>query len=155
MSDPVFLFAIPGYPDYWITEDARVYSTKYRNGKGGARHNGWRMQRPHPRTGHLRIDLRGPDNRKHTIQVQRLMAWTFIGPQICGTLVCHKDGNEHNNDPTNLYYGSVSDNALDRERHKREAGDATDEDWLDDVTEGPAMRDDTNATYTADAELGF
>lgn len=134
---------IPDFPGYWITKDARVYSTKLTGGRGGKPRHAWLTQRRHPRTGHLRVDMRDKDCRRCTIQVQRLVAWTFLGPQPEGTYVCHIDGNETNNEPENLYYGTPEDNAQDREWHKlcREEG------WY--------MRDDRDVVYQVDPELGF
>ncbi len=155
MSDRIFLFPIPGFPGYWLTRDTRVYSTKHKNGKTTPRVNDWKVQRPHPRTGHLRVDLRGPDARWHTIQVQRLVAWTFIGPQPPDTLVCHKNGNEDDNDPDNLYYGTHSSNALDREDHRRAREESSCP--INDLEEEENLgfRDDTGISYVPDAELGF
>jgi hypothetical protein len=90
--------------------------------------------------------VRDADRVKRTIQVQRLVAWTFIGPQPKGMLVCHRNGNEHDNRVSNLYYGTPCDNAQDRERHKREAASCI---------ELPAMRDDRGLVYKVDPRYGF
>jgi hypothetical protein len=58
-------------------------------------------------------------------------------------LVCHKDGEETNNSPDNLYYGTDADNARDREWHRvmRE--------------EELHCRDDSGFVYVPDPEFGF
>ena len=155
MLDEEVLHPVPGYEGYFATSTVQVWTTRFINGRGGRRHDKWLVQRPHPRTGHLRVDMRGPDRKKHTVPIHCIMAWTFIGPQSEGMLVCHKDGNEDNNDPRNLYYGTVSDNALDRERHKREASERelAKREALYDFDYG--VRDDRHAVYEVDAALGF
>ena len=54
-------------------------------------------------------------NQSH--YVHSLVAETFIGPRPEGTEVCHNDGNPTNNHVGNLYYGTSSDNELDKVRH--------------------------------------
>ena len=137
------LYSIPDFDGYWITRDARIYSTKLTGGRGGKPRHAWLTQRPHPRTGHLRVDMRDVNHKRRTIQVQCLVAWSFLGPQPEGTYVCHVDGKETNNDPKNLYYGTPWDNAQDREYHKLVQ------------EEGLCMCDDRELEYVIDAEIGF
>lgn len=155
MPDLEKLHSIPGYPGYLVTYDARVWTTRFINGRGGRRHNKWLVQRSHPYTGHLRVDMRGMDRKKHTIPVHCIMAWTFLGPQPVGRLVCHRDGNEYNNDPSNLYYGTPKDNAQDRERHKRQAAAREFEEREAEYSFDYGARDDRHAIYEVDAALGF
>ena len=54
-------------------------------------------------------------NQSH--YVHSLVAETFIGPRPEGTEVCHNDGSKTNNHVGNLYYGTSSDNELDKVRH--------------------------------------
>lgn len=49
--------------------------------------------------------------------VHVLVAMTFIGVRPDGYYVCHKDGSPENNNLTNLYYGSPTQNQYDRREH--------------------------------------
>lgn len=55
--------------------------------------------------------------RKHR-PVHKLVADAFLGVCPEGKQVCHRDGTRHNSNIENLYYGTVKQNAEDRERHK-------------------------------------
>lgn len=142
---------IPGFTGYFATKCGRIFSARSA-GLGRPPRNTWLAQRPHPRTGHARVDLRrdDPDHRsgvKATVQVQRLVAWAWLGDQPVGTEVCHADGRATNNDVENIYYGSPRDNATDREHHAREGLGAR---------EGAtSCRDDRGFAYTPSLEWGF
>jgi hypothetical protein len=48
------------------------------------------------------------DGKYKYFAIHRAMAWTFIGPQVHGIVVNHKDGNKHNNHISNLEYATRS-----------------------------------------------
>ena len=158
----VFLFPIPDFAGYWATPDGRIYSTRPA-GRGRPRKEPLeKKQRPHPKKGHLRTDLFDAEGVKHTIGVHQLVAWTFLGPQPAGMLVCHKNGVETDNDYTNLYYGTDEDNRRDRIRHECERGGqdplagVAPEHAAGEPLEGECFDDpDEDIEYVPDEELGF
>lgn len=49
--------------------------------------------------------------------VHSLVAEAFLGPKPDGLHVCHRDNDRWNNRPSNLRYGTVSSNQMDRIEH--------------------------------------
>lgn len=107
MSEPTAWRAIPGYEgEYEVSDDGRVRNV---------------------RTMHvLRPSLNGPgyrqvnlhvDGVRKTRAVHALVAEAFIGPRPDGLVTRHLDGDELNNHPSNLVYGTPRDNALDAVDH--------------------------------------
>jgi hypothetical protein len=100
--------AIPGYPNYRITRDGKVYSNrlgKYRllrvyNRKCNTLMNGEVIYRPVVRI-YGKPEL-----------LYRLLAIVYIPNPDNKPLVCHKDNNPLNLEISNLYWGNHSDNAL-------------------------------------------
>ena len=70
-------------------------------------------------TGYYQVWLSRPGFRKE-YKVHRLVASVFVKNPELKPFVCHKDGDRLHNKAENLYYGNHSDNAKDREHHKRE-----------------------------------
>ena len=62
-------------------------------------------------------NLQIPGKPRRMYPAHRLVAWAFIGPQSVGQYVCHIDGDESNNAPNNLRYGTPKSNQADRIRH--------------------------------------
>lgn len=60
------------------------------------------------------------DGRIRRARVHVLVAESFIGPKPHdATMVCHGDGNHDNNHPSNLRWGTQSDNMADMSSHGR------------------------------------
>lgn len=107
------------YPGYYVTVDGRIWSMRS-GGKGHGPRRAWLTRRAHPKTGHLRVDLRDFCGQKCTVGVHVLVALAWIGP--CpgpGYLVRHRNGRPADNRACNLAWGTEEDNALDREWHRR------------------------------------
>lgn len=151
--------AVPGFPGYYVSIDGRVFSMKRRNTyRGPGRFmSRFLVSRPHPRERYNRVDMVDKTGKKRTVRTAQVVAWAWHGPQPDGMLVCHRDGFNTNDRPSNLYYGSPSENLLDRHWHARgNRGEPRptidpDTDSYSDVTDLPA----NVATLTYDAELGF
>ena len=80
------------------------------------------VQRAHPRTGHLRVDLRAA-GQKYTYGVHQIVARTWHGTD--GDLVRHLDGDPANNAAGNLKHGTHRENAFDRVGHEHERAGQT------------------------------
>lgn len=115
-----WLGAMADFPDYWCSADGAIFSTKVRGLNRPRRRFAFLTQREHPRSGHPRVDLRDWTGKKMTVYVHKLVALTWLGRPRPNYEVCHKDGVPENNTVENLYWGTRSQNALDRERHARE-----------------------------------
>lgn len=106
---------VPGWPGYSVSADGQVMNKR---GTGPIRQE-WSHMHVRERQGHLRVALYDK-GRRHWRYVHMLVASAFLGPRPKQYETCHRDGDRTNNHVDNLYYGTRSENALDRERHKRE-----------------------------------
>lgn len=88
--------------------------------------NGWDVigvhGRPLARTpdakGRVRFKLRSDDGRWAGIQLGRLVLLATGGPPPAPHLICcHRDDDPSNNDPSNLYWGTPSNNNIDAVRN--------------------------------------
>jgi hypothetical protein len=57
------------------------------------------------------------DGMRQQAYVHTLVALTFHGPRPAGLQIRHLDGNQLNNRPENLCYGTAAENAADTYRH--------------------------------------
>ena len=69
------------------------------------------------RNGYLQVGLRNSERGRKTYEVHRVVAWAYLGERPGGMQVRHLDGDQLNNAPENLTYGTVSENNLDKIRH--------------------------------------
>lgn len=67
--------------------------------------------------GYRAVGLRRPSHPRVQRRVHRIVAAAFIGPCPPGMEVCHSDGDKLNNQPSNLRYGTRSENIRDQVRH--------------------------------------
>lgn len=99
--------SIPSHPDYRVTAEGQVWSTK----RGG------RWLRPSTdRRGYRRVTL-SADGKVTTRTVHSLVAEAFIGPRPDGLEIRHLDGDPSNNAASNLAYGTHAENMQDKVRH--------------------------------------
>lgn len=91
---------IPGYENYFASEDGHIYS----NLRGKLK-----QLKPWLAAGRMNVAL-GRDN-KH--RVHSLVALAFLGERPEGYVVRHLDGNSNNNSASNLCYGTISQNQKD------------------------------------------
>ena len=108
--------AVPGYPAYEISDQARVRRCH------GVR--GWaagHVLRPASMpSGHLYVILTDPTGASRKQFLHRLVALTFIGPPpFTNALVLHHDDVPTNNRPANLYWGTRRENADDARLNRR------------------------------------
>ena len=107
MSDNPERTPIPGHEGrYSAAPDGRIWSEIT-----GRYLSPYRMP-----SGHLQVALH-KDGKSTSTLVHRLVALTFIGQPEPGWEVCHNDGNPENNAPSNLRYGTRSENVLDQVAH--------------------------------------
>jgi len=104
---------IPGFPNYAVTRDGRVWSKPRIDACGRLRGGQWLTPTPSER-GYLFVRLGGKSNPQ---PVHRLMLETFVGRRPEGMECRHLDGNKRNNKKDNLCWGTRKENQRDRKRH--------------------------------------
>lgn len=117
---------VKGYPGYFVSNDGRVWTTRYkkrkRTGIGFEWCNGgvWipMKLKPARKYGYLRAVLRGgPNTVQKALPVHRLVLEHFFGPCPLGMECCHEDGDASNNHISNLRWDTRSANNQDKKRH--------------------------------------
>ena len=103
---------IPGFPDYEITDDGRVWSCTHWDRFRRLHAGRWLQLRAADACGHLGVALFRNGHRKEC-KVHRLVLETFVGPCPAGMECCHKDGNPMNNRLDNLRWDTRQGNRKD------------------------------------------
>ena len=96
---------MPGFSDYEITEDGRIFS--YKSGKAKEIQT-WPNQ-----YGHRYTRIVNDDGNLENVSVHRLVAMTFIRNHKNDPIVMHLDDNPRNNNIYNLRWGTYLDNTRD------------------------------------------
>jgi hypothetical protein len=110
---PAVYKEVPGFPGYRVGDDGSVWSCKPRNGRGGLLPT-WRRLKCRISRRYLCVGIRGPDGVKRVHTVHSLVLEAFVGPRPDGLWALHRDDNRADNTLPNLYWGTPSDNAIDR-----------------------------------------
>jgi len=113
----------PGYRVCWNSRHAWIESCLIPSRKIGRRGGfGWnasgewrRLKGDTSRRGYVRVLVRGSRRCVH-----RLVLESACGPAKPGTQCRHLDGNPANNHPSNLRWGTASENWEDKRRHGRD-----------------------------------
>jgi uncharacterized protein (DUF433 family) len=109
---------IPGYDGYEASSLGRVRSVDRaivdKNGRQKNLRGVLLRPGPHSKSHPYPYIQAGSGN---SLGVHVAVALAFFGPRPVGMYVCHKDGDETNNVPDNLYYGTPADNQRDRIAH--------------------------------------
>lgn len=110
---------IPGYEGHYeVSTLGRVRSLdRVIRHAGGTRKSPGRTLKlqTHP-TGYVQVTL-CRDGQQENRKVHHLVLETFVGPRPSGMHACHGDGDTFNNSLSNLRWGTVSENNLDKVRH--------------------------------------
>jgi hypothetical protein len=108
---------IPGYPDYFVTKDGRIFSNTLAGFQWKTGNRKLRELKPATNNkGYLYLTIHNKSGSKSAL-VHRLVLMTFV-PQPAGKpCACHINGKCTENRLDNLYWGSHSDNMQDRRKH--------------------------------------
>jgi hypothetical protein len=105
---------IPGHPNYFASEDGRVFSAARRTLRPLTQ-----TLKDHGRDGYWSVRLSSNGVRRE-ILVHKCIAITFLGPRPSSKhQVRHLDGDSWNNAASNLAWGTSRENHADRIRHGR------------------------------------
>lgn len=104
---------VPGYPGYEVSDQGQVRSLAPTL---GARRHG-KVLKPMLQNGYRYVGVyrggRQPDRRKVAV----MMLEAFVGPRPDGAHACHRDDDPVNDTLENLYWGTQSQNELDKVRN--------------------------------------
>jgi hypothetical protein len=103
---------IPGFPDYHITPDGSIYSTKW---------NRTRLLKAWLLHGYLTVGLR-IGGKYSFVSIHRLIALTFIPNTDEKPHVLHRNDIRTDNRIENLYWGTHTENIREAIRNGRELG---------------------------------
>jgi hypothetical protein len=106
---------IPGWEWYEVSSLGRIRTAACPCGRVKAR---LRKAYADPKWGHLRVVLRGPENRQISMGVHRAVALAFIGPPPSDLhMAAHNDGKTANNSKGNIRWATPAENEADRIIH--------------------------------------
>lgn len=105
----------PGFPDYLVSDQGRVYSIPRIDSLN--RRQGGRLLSTKPGANGYPMARVARDRVSTLVLVHRLVAEAFIGPCPTGQEVRHKDGVRDHCTADNLEYGTSSENQFDKVRH--------------------------------------
>lgn len=106
---------VPGFPDYQVSTNGRVYS-KPRTDNLGRPVGGKILRWADNGNGYPFVALRH-DGKKKLLLVHRIVLTTFVGPCPDGMEGCHNDGNRMNPSLSNLRWDTRSANHADKRAH--------------------------------------
>ena len=106
---------IPGFSGYRANALGEIRGLRRRGCDG-------RVLTPHvDRGGYPCVTLYGDNGVRKTFRVHNVIALVFHGPRPEGLVTRHLDGDQMNNVPSNLAYGTYSENAFDQVAHGKHA----------------------------------
>lgn len=104
---------IPGFPDYAITRDGRVWSPP----KGHSNPKGkWLKPISASKYGHLAVNL-WRNGKMSPRKIHQLVLETYVGLRPIGTQCRHLNGDPSDNRLENLKWGTHMENIRDKIRH--------------------------------------
>lgn len=116
IADMAALKDIPGFPDYAITKDGRVWSKPRISLQGHEIGRKWLSWIKQNKSGHVYVWL-CREGKRYPVSIHRLVLETCVGPRPPGMECRHLDGNPVNNNLSNLKWGTKSENQLDSIQH--------------------------------------
>ena len=111
--------AVDGFDGYYeVSDHGRIRTWKDKGARRPIRRaEAPHLMRPAPNAnGYLQTSLHHAGHRR-VAAIHVLVAEVFIGPRPAGQVVRHYDGNQLNNQISNLRYGTRKENAADSLRH--------------------------------------
>lgn len=107
---------IPGFPDYSITQDGKVWSKSRRDRFNRPVLGKW-LKPQNSKDGYLHVSL-CKKGYKYIRRIHRLVLDTYIGFRPLGKVSRHLNGNPKDNRLENLVWGTQSENIKDSVKHK-------------------------------------
>lgn len=100
---------IPGFKNYIISEDGRVFNLKTKRMIGNNVVGGYHI-----------VGIKSDEGVWRSARVHRLMGETFLKNELGLPIIHHKDHNKRNNHISNLEYVTYSQNTRQYYKHKGE-----------------------------------
>lgn len=126
---------IPGYEGFYQVSDlgrSRSLDRIVPHAKNGTQKRRGSIKRPYPdKDGYLCFKA-CKDNKPERIRVHQAVCQAFNGPGN-GLWALHKDGDNQNNVPENLYWGTPSQNQIDSILHGTNASAKLTPDIVEDI----------------------
>lgn len=113
---------IPGFPNYCITKNGRIWSKKRKDTREQTVGGKWLKPMKWRSTNdltYLAVRLYKEESGWKDKQISHLVLETYKGKRPKGMQCRHLDGNSHNNSLSNLCWGTPKENSLDVVRHGR------------------------------------
>lgn len=110
---------IPSQPGYAATGQGHIVSLARSVSRGTGTYRVQERQlkeSPHPDDGRLMVGV-SQRGRTRALMVHKLVAEAFHGGRPDGLEIRHRNGNAQDNRPSNLTYGTHSENELDKLEH--------------------------------------
>lgn len=136
-------YTIPGFSNYQISEAGEVrrdpairikgWGSRRKPGEILKQSKGDRVNK------YLVLHLKGDSGLSKVCKVHQLVALTFSGPKPSPShCALHRDDVKHNNNRSNIYWGTKRDNAIDRSRNGHSNAKLTLEDalWIRELYHG-------------------
>lgn len=102
---------VPGYPGYEVSDQGQVRSLAPTL---GSRRHGKVLKHIVQTNGYHYVGLYNGGRQPKLKRVHSLVLEAFIGPRPDGAHACHRDDDRDNNALENLYWGTQSQNELDK-----------------------------------------
>lgn len=111
---------VPGYSSYGVDDAGTIWRTIWPTKMAGRAPLAMKSHAS-GRYGYRTIKLVDDLGYQRHLTVHRLVALAHLGPRPDGMQVRHLDGDNQNNHPSNLAYGTAQENIDDRGRHRGHA----------------------------------
>lgn len=93
--------------ELWLTSDGYAIGARGRRLKGN----------PHTTGGYIHVGYKDKQGRRKTAALHVLICEAFHGPRPAGMVVRHRNGDNQDNRPENLRWGTPAENYADRDEH--------------------------------------
>lgn len=115
LRDGTEVKTIPGFPNYAISRDGRVWSRPRKDTINRSVMGRW-LKPGINGNGYWMVVL-GVDFQRHSCPIHQLLLETYVGPRPTGMECRHLNGDKKDNNLENLAWGTRSENQRDSIRH--------------------------------------
>lgn len=112
---------LPSYPGYHVTKNGEVFSRRKKYGAKKLEMEDFWLEKSisYDKAGYPVTSMTPLNKKAKATKIHHLVALAYIGERPSGYYICHNDGNQKNNNLSNLRYDTPKSNSDDRELHGR------------------------------------